>query len=209
MKLLSDETLLRFYLDKYGIEHFFDTPDLPFRLSRLEKGEILSNLRDANQFLFFIVSGAFRIYTVRSDGSRYLVSYQDSFTFLGDVEFCGIHRLHSLVEAASEVLCIELPLYDCRAALLNDRAFLRYLAGSLAKKLADFSQHEADYSTLQEKLLHYITYECPDRTLRGTEKAAGTLHCSRRQLQRILRELTDSGHLERTGKGIYRISLDN
>ena len=41
--------------------------------------------------------------------------------------------------------------------------------------------------------------------LRGVEKAAFQLHCSPRQLQRVLNELTDCGETEKIGKGAYKL----
>lgn len=205
MKEIHDPDMMRSYMEKHQIEKFFSTKRLSFRLCQYDRGEILNNIRDSNSVLQFVVSGAVQIYAVRSDGSRYPVCYLDRFTLLGDMEFCGETDLPFLVEAVKKVYCIELPLYNYRAALLDDNVFLRHLLYSVAGKMALISQADAVYSTLEEKFLHYLEQECPDGQLHGVENTAMHLHCSRRQLQRVLRLLVDRQIIEKTGKGIYRL----
>lgn len=205
MKQIQDDALLQFYMEKYGIAELFETEGLTFRLYEYERGEILNFIRDSSQCLQFFVKGNAVIYSVRTDGSRYPLCNLDSFTMLGDMELCGEQSSLFLVEALTNVLCVELSLYECRASLLNDRVFLRYLARSVAKKLAMVLQTDAVYATLEERFLHYIKQECPHGTLHGVEAAAVSLHCSRRQLQRILKKLTEEGIIKKCDKGIYRI----
>lgn len=205
MKEINDSILLKHYLEQNQIEKIFHTKQLPFRLCQYDKGEILNYIRDANSCLQFMVSGAVQIYAVRNDGSRYPLSYLDEFTLLGDMEFCGETQLPFLVEAVRMVRCVELPLFGCRDALLNDNLFLRYLLRSVAHKLALISQENAVYATLEEKFLHYLQQDCQGGQMHGVEHAAAYLHCSRRQLQRLLRSLTERQIIEKVGKGRYRL----
>lgn len=205
MKEIVDRTMLNNYIAQNRIEKIFDTKRLPFRLCQYDRGEILNHIRDANSCLQFVVAGAVQIYAVRSDGSRYPLCYVEGFTLLGDMEFCGEGELPFLVEATEKVLCVELPLYGCKAALLQDNAFLRYLLHSVAHKLALISREQAEYSTLEEKFLHYLQHDCPDGQMNGVEHTAIRLHCSRRQLQRLLKSLTERRIIEKMGKGIYRM----
>lgn len=61
--------------------------------------------------------------------------------------------------------------------------------------------NEAEFISLEDKLLHYIQYCCHDGLLVHIGKASENLHCSRRQLQRVLRKLTEQGILEKLRKG--------
>lgn len=47
-------------------------------------------------------------------------------------------------------------------------------------------------------------YYCED-SLKSIEEAINYLHCSRRQLQRILKKLCDENILIKEGKGKYKI----
>ena len=68
------------------------------------------------------------------------------------------------------------------------------------------SLNEAVFSSLEEKLLYYLQYTCPHNTLTNVEQTAAHIHCSRRQLQRLLKKLTDGGTLIKIKKGCYRLS---
>ena len=97
MKQIQDEALLQFYMEKYGIAELFETRGLTFRLYEYERGEILNFIRDSSQCLQFFVKGNAVIYSVRADGSRYPLCNLDSFTMLGDMEFCEEQSLPFLV----------------------------------------------------------------------------------------------------------------
>lgn len=205
MRQIHDQQLLNRLLKQHQIETFFDTRNLPFRLYQYDRGEILNNIHDSSHYLQFLVKGGVRIYSIREDNSCYHICLLKDFALLGDLEFCGETALPFFVEATRKVTCIELPLYDCQSALLNDNAFLRFLARSVAHKLFLFSQSEAVFSNLEERLLQYLKLECPEHQFQGVEAVAIHLHCSRRQLQRILKTLTERNVIEKVGKGTYRL----
>ncbi len=205
MKELQNDKLLKQYLTNYRIEQLFDTKNLPFRLCQYDRGEILTFIKDSNHYLHFLVSGAVHIYAIRKDGNHCPLCYLDEFVLLGDMEFCGEKSSSLLVEASKKTICIELPLYEYRDILLNDNTFLRYLLHSVAHKMAIFSQAEVSYSNLEEKLLHYLKNDCPNQQLQGVTATAIHLRCSRRQLQRLLKSLTERGIIEKLAKGVYRL----
>ncbi|MDO5424558.1 MAG: cyclic nucleotide-binding domain-containing protein [Eubacteriales bacterium] len=206
MKQIPDKERLDSYVKRYRIDEIFDTEGLPFRLCQYEKGEILNYSRDSASFLLFMVEGSVQIYSLREDGRRYPLCLVEEFTLLGDMEFCGETTLPFLVEVVKKVVCVELPLYEYRKTLLEDNAFLRFLLGSVSHKLALFSQTEAGFAGIEEKLLSYLEYECPAEGFQGVEKVAVKLRCSRRQLQRVLKDLTEKGTIVKVGKGRYRLA---
>ena len=48
-----------------------------------------------------------------------------------------------------------------------------------------------------------MKYQCDDHILRRIEKTSEILHCSRRQLQRVLHELVEKDILIKLSKGVY------
>ena len=74
----------------------------------------------------------------------------------------------------------------------------------LAEKLQMPNPSEATGGSLEDRLLHWMDKSCPDGTLTHMGETAALLHCSTRQLQRVLRHLTETGVLRRVGKGIYQ-----
>ena len=69
-----------------------------------------------------------------------------------------------------------------------------------------YSSSQSNFSTLEESFLSYLSERCPDQTFSGAEKMAMQLHCSRRQLQRVLKKLLEEGQLVKLSKGSYRLS---
>ncbi len=48
-------------------------------------------------------------------------------------------------------------------------------------------------ASLTERVMSYMKYKCDNETLKGIEQAAFHLHCSARQLQRILNQSEAAG----------------
>ena len=69
-----------------------------------------------------------------------------------------------------------------------------------------YSISQSNYASLEEAFLAYLSTRCPDQTFSGVEKMAMQLHCSRRQLQRVLKKLLTEGKLVKLSKGRYRLS---
>ena len=64
------------------------------------------------------------------------------------------------------------------------------------------------YQSIEERFLYYLKYYCYG-SLKSIEEATNYLHCSRRQLQRILKKLCDEGKMIKEGKGKYKIKGRN
>ena len=102
------------------------------------------------------------------------------------------------------MLALALPLGPYADKLESDVTFLHYLLQSLTDKLEHSTRTEATGGSLEDRLLHWMDKNCPDGTLTHMGETAALLHCSTRQLQRVLRHLTETGVLRRVGKGIYQ-----
>lgn len=208
MNELHDKTQLEYYMKLHHFTSIFEQDGLPFRLYQYEKGEIMNHIHASADYLKFLVSGTIQIYAIRWDGSCYPIGQSSGFLLLGDIEFCGENTLALMVEAVTEVHCLELPMKKYQKLLLNDNRFLRFVMYSMAHKMAMFAKSEAIFPNLEEKFLHYLKYECKDQQFSGVEDTAFQLRCSRRQLQRILAKLTAEGVISKSTKGTYRLSTD-
>lgn len=206
MKKIYDSTKLDTYLEAYALHQLFDTQDLPFFLIQYKKGETIVHPLKLTEYLQFVVSGTVSVYSIRKDGSQYTLSASDDFTLLGDIEFIKNDYPAFFAEAQSEVTAVCLSMEKARKLLDKDVRFLHYLLHSLIKKIEMSSLNEAVLSSLEEKLMYYLQYTCPHNTLTNVGQAADYIHCSRRQLQRLLKKLTGEGTLSKIKKGCYRLS---
>lgn len=202
---IREKELIEYWLDRTKIREYFDTQNLLFRGRRYEKGEYLAAPDRYLKEILFLVEGVVQIYGIRDDGSISPVGQMNSPALLGDVEFCkqGISPFYA--EARTTALCLTLSVEKYREQLDRDVRFLHLLLESYANKLSIFSTVDLPASTIEERVLLYMRNICPDGELRGIETALLGLHCSRRQLQRVLKKLCDNGRVEKTGKGKYRL----
>ena len=206
MRELQDPQLLEYYLEKYRIRSFFDTPNLPFRLYEYEPGELMNVVHPMEESLKFIVEGIFDHYMVLEDGTQYLIAHCEGFGFGGDLAFCRRQPQNRYQEVVETVRAVELPLEPLRETLEQDNRFLRFLLDTMAQRMTISMNVRADRSSAEESLLSYLRRQCPDRCLTNVGEAAFHLNYSRRQLQRVLKDLTQQGILAKEGKGCYRLT---
>lgn len=98
---------------------------------------------------------------------------------------------------------IVLPLHTCRSKLENNPVFLRWLCHSLSTKLNDSGRGNVENISLENAVLYYLKNN--RNTLCHPGIVAEQLHCSRRQLQRILSAMVKNSILIKQAKGLYRL----
>ena len=199
--------------DKERLEQFYAKQQVHFskrqpvvKLAEFEKGEILNDpLQPLTQF-YILVKGSVSIYDLTESGSIRYISNAATGALLGDMEFSGAGKLSFYIEAAEKVLCLSLPFRENRHVLENDPVFLRFVLRQLAEKLSLSAVMTAFAQTLEERVLFYLKKVQPEHEIVSVDHALQPLHCSRRQLQRVLKKLCDEGLLVKTGRGRYRLN---
>lgn len=199
-------------VDQDRLERFFEEQQAYFRqrppvlkLVEFEKSEILNDPLQPHSCFYIIVRGSVSIYHLTEDGSIRYISKAASGTLLGDIEFSGAGNLSLYIEAAETVLCLAVPFRENQGVLENDPVFLRFVLGQLAAKLSLSAVMTASAQTLEEKLLVFLRKVQPNHAISSVNHALQPLHCSRRQLQRVLKKLCDEGLVVKTGRGCYRL----
>ena len=183
-----------------------DSLDVDFYLIKYQKGELVSSPFQ-NEILFQIVEqGSINIYCIRDDGTRYSLSNGAADYFLGDMDIFYPKSNNIYAEAAENLTCISFSIEKHREVLLSNNKFLVLICNSLSTKMGVITTMEAAPASLTERVLSYMKYKCSNETLKGIEQAAFHLHCSARQLQRILNQSESAGLVKKTGKGTYRLA---
>lgn len=205
MQEIRDPQLLEQYLRKYHIRSYFDTPDLPFRLYEYAPGEMINIVHPMEESMKFIVEGVFNHYKIQEDGTPYLISHCDGFGFMGDLAFCGRQPPGRYQEVIETVRAVELPMNEMRPILENDNRFLRFLIDTMAQRMTASMHIRSDMTSAEKALMGYLRWRCPNHTITNVSEAALHMNYSRRQIQRVLKDLTQRGILIRTGKGQYQL----
>ena len=187
------------------LARFVGVSGLSYRAYVYSRGELILSPNALLTNLLFITEGSVLIYPLREDGVRVPVRVLEKGMILGDVEFITGEPTENFVEAQNRVICLALPLAENRDALNGDVTFLHTLIHSLLGKLRTVGD-ELIQSRLEDRVKAYVLGNAPTYELCSIESALYILHCSRRQLQRVLSKLCQEGFLLRTGKGHYRLN---
>jgi len=103
------------------------------------------------------------------------------------------------------VICVTFSIEKYREVLLSNHKFLEMICYSLSAKIGAMVAVDAAPATLAERVISYMKYKCEGETLKGIEQAAFHLHCSARQLQRVLNKSEADGLVKKIGKGTYKL----
>ena len=158
------------------------------------------------RYFQIVLDGKLSIYFIRKDGSQYGLSYGSKDYLLGEMDLFVPEKESIFVTAETTLTAVTIDERKWGEQLLNNIDFLRLVSGVMARKIAAIANSDAIPCSLNERVLNFIQYKCNGR-LKGVEKSALYLHCSSRQLQRILNDFVSEGHLEKIGKGEYQLNI--
>lgn len=181
--------------------------NVDFYLIKYEKGELVSSPFHKEILFQIVEQGSINIYFIRDDGTRYSLSSGADDYFLGDMDIFYPKSNNIYAEAAESLICISFSIDKHREMLLSNNKFLELICYSLSAKIGAMTSIEAAPASLTERVLSYMKYKCEDGTLKGIGQAAFHLHCSARQLQRILNQSETAGLVKKLGKGTYKLLL--
>ena len=205
MEKIFDREKIASCIAKSRYHAVLDSLALDFYLIKYEKGELVISPFQ-NELLFQIVEhGSINIYFIRDDGTRYSLSNGTTDYFLGDMEIFYPKSNNIYAEAAENLTCISISIEKNREILLSNNKFLELICNSLSAKIGTMTAIDAAPASLTERVISYMRYKCEHETLKGIEQAAFHLHCSARQLQRILNQSEAAGLVRKLGKGTYRL----
>lgn len=205
MERIYDKKEIADYIAKSKYHAALDALDIDFYLIKYEKGELVSSPFQ-NELLFQIVEqGSINIYLIRDDGTRYSLSTGTADHFLGDMDIFYQKNSNIYAEAAERLVCIAFSIEKYKEILFSNNQFLILICNSLSAKIGAITAMDATPASLTERVISYMKYKCNDRTLKGIEQTAFHLHCSARQLQRVLNQCEASGLVRKLGKGTYQL----
>ncbi len=185
------------------------TLDIDFYLIKYKKGELVCSPFQTELLFQIVEHGSIDIYFIRDDGTRYSLSNGTADYFLGDMDLFYPKSGSIYAEAAESLTCIAFSIEKHKETLLSNSGFLAFICRSLSAKIGAITTMDAAPASLTERVLSYMKYKCEGETLKGVELAAFHLHCSPRQLQRVLNQCEADGVVRKMGKGTYMLSSED
>ncbi len=205
MKQSYDSKLIEYYVKAHKIDTFFDNKKIKKSIIEYEKGEFLSSPFLSSQYIQFIIDGEVDIHFIREDGTLYSLATCHTDYMIGEQQLFLDSEDSVYAMALTHTTCIAISIDNYREELLNDNAFLRKIAHNTSQILATITMNDASSSDLESRVHNYMKYRCKDGGFTGLEKTAFHLHCSPRQLQRVMNRLESSSIVIKTGKGAYKL----
>ena len=201
MKKIDNISKIRKYLEQYKLNALLK--NYPLDLYHFQAHEILNEKLNPRNFLLFLVSGSTSISTIRIDGSVSQISKTDPLVCFGDIEFTQNSTKQYLIETLTPCYMLSIDLSTTRDQIKKDPDLLFFLLQSVSEKTAFIANSKFETTDIRSKVLYYLEYEAKDNMICGVEQCANHINASRRQLQRILKELVDEGIIVKVKKGIY------
>ena len=206
MERIFDEKKIAACIAKSKYHSILSTMDVDFYLIKYEKGEFVSSPFQTESLFQIVEQGSINIYIIRDDGTRHALSSGTTDYFLGDMDIFYPRSGDVYAEAAEPLTCIAFSIDKNRETLLSNNRFLALICSSLSSKIGTMTTLDAAPASLSERVMSYMKYKCDGGILKGIERAAFHLHCSARQLQRILNQSEAAGLVRKVGKGTYKLT---
>ncbi len=204
MKAIYNSNQINKIVDQETIQYYFSNIPESLHILQYESGETISSASTSESLFQILISGTASIFYIRDDGNIYSLAECHGPYIIGESELFFEQDPNVFATANTACTCIAVSIKQDGKQLLNDVTFLRIIANALARKLQVISNLHAVSSSLKERVSNYIAYYCENHILCGVEQTAWKLHCSPRQLQRILNELVEEGQIIKIGKGKYQ-----
>ena len=205
MKEIINPIKIRQWTEESGIRDIIGIPNPDYRGFVYNKGDMVVVPYQTLSHLLFVVEGSAIVYTLLEDGTHVPVAEIGKGTLLGDMEFYTGESSGNYVEATGRLVCLGLSLSEYHGALDRDVKFLHALLHSFYRKLI-LADTDFFSENIEDRVIDYMGTLNSAGEMYSVSSALYALHCSRRQLQRVLKKLCDSGQIIRLGKGHYRLN---
>lgn len=128
--------LITRYLETNKMLEIFSEIDTDyFQLNHFEKGELICNIDDEMDRLYFVVKGKVKVYTITPEGKKLILRFINPLAVVGDIEFIQNSKAHNVVEACSDVVAISISHTIIRNKLLQDPILMNFLLENIANTL--------------------------------------------------------------------------
>ncbi|WP_123040362.1 Crp/Fnr family transcriptional regulator [Cohnella candidum] len=216
MREIKDQEQLAAYLGVPPLDNAFPKPLLPhLTLCRFERGERICSQGQKAEYLYVLVQGKIKIYTVSPEGKTLILSFKTPIELIGDIEYVRDIEIINTVEAVSEAVMIRVPYRWLRQYAGEHPPLLRLLLDVLARKfhLKSNSMRFNLMYPVEVRFASYllaVSFDESDTLYEGRlgavslKDAANLIGTSYRHLNRVIRQLCADGLIERV-RGSIRV----
>ncbi|MBR3401992.1 MAG: Crp/Fnr family transcriptional regulator [Parasporobacterium sp.] len=205
MKRTYDKRKIQAALEQTGLNQCLKTIDPGIMICDYAPGELVISPLKPSQNILFLLEGDASVYILDDNGTMLVAARERPGGMIGDPELFLENYQSVYVEARTGFRVLALPYELCLREIRINERFTHFLIRQIL--LREGRKREIDYTgDTREKVLFYIRNICPNQCTPNITGIADTVHCSYRQVQRIVSDLCEEGILVRIGKGKYRLN---
>jgi CRP-like cAMP-binding protein len=207
MKKIANRTQIETAIRQADFQSYFssDISDIT-EMIHAKAGETLIHEGVPSRYLFFIVSGQCRYFSLSSSGFYVSFGVSRNYRFCGEASSLWGGKPTSSVQAITDTTCLAIDLHKHRELLQNDILFLQYNCRALTEMVNNLDSTLSTYvgGKLSERLAAFILQNSVDDVFSVSLVAAtNALGTSYRHLQRVMKSFCQQGVLRKEKRRYY------
>ncbi|MGL5381239.1 Crp/Fnr family transcriptional regulator [Clostridium sp.] len=200
MKKISNNNLSLNYIKKFSLRNYFNDDLIQCcEIHIFDKNELICTLNESMDYMYFLVQGKAKVYTLLSTGKSLLICFNRPLSIMGDLEFMDNPLADCNVLSLEECTLLAFPFNKIREFAYNDPIFLRFIISSLHIKLRSNSSYSSInlLYPLENRFASYLISSLPSNSQSLTLEIDGLNHISEllgssyRHLNRVIKSLCD------------------
>lgn len=142
MKIIKDDNLLNYYVQRYNIHQIFESNMKPYMdIARYERGEDIIVSGDKLNYFYLIVEGKAKIFKELENGKSVLIRFSRPLSELGSLELLFDERIADCsVQSLYSTTVLRIPFDILLQKTHDDLSFHRYIIKRLSHKLETTSK---------------------------------------------------------------------
>ena len=200
MRVATAETTIERYVEKFNMDHFLN--DHLLNHLRMFEFPAFSNVYTEDQeqhYLYFLVEGQVQCSHYHANGRHAVFALSNPFTAIGDFEILSDERVKSNVIATRKTIMLGIAADVVRHYGEDDPRFLRFIIDQLREKLYETNalQMNQVLPVVDRLALYILAHSGRDDAIvvPSKEDFASLMGTTPRHLNRVLRDLVESGHI--------------
>lgn len=135
MIVINESELLEEYYNHFPLSDYFSFDICPYTsIVKFASAESILHEGDNPGFLYYLIDGRAKLFLSQENGRISLINFLNAPCFIGEMELLGAQEAANGVTAITPCTCYALHISKCKAQILDDTKFLRYLCLFLSKK---------------------------------------------------------------------------
>ncbi|SHI98890.1 cAMP-binding domain of CRP or a regulatory subunit of cAMP-dependent protein kinases [Clostridium cavendishii DSM 21758] len=201
MNKIYDKNLIHKYLNEYKLNCNLNKDLIAnMEIHNFKKGEMICCINTEMFYMYFLVQGKTKVYTMLSTGKSLLLCFNNPLSIMGDIEFTNNPLADCNVMALEDCICLAISINKIKMFGFNDPIFLRFIIDSLGAKLRNNSIYSSIniLYPLENRFASYLLSVMTSNTennnivhIEGLNHIAELLGTSYRHLNRVIKDLSD------------------